>query len=202
MVWGPDPLYVVQINDLHIANSEEELLLDWKPKLVVKTYSFKIKVEGLEYVSSIVGSVEGMAGCYCLGRCCGMMNDAPIYFEAQGRSGEVTGSFTAFGLPEGAISRAGDKIKLTLAFIKVDKTVQKAEIDITEVVTDAEKGGGSGSGGDDDGDVVEPPTEIELPLDDQVEVEKPTTNPDGGGGGIGGEVGDWGEEEEVPLPVI
>ena len=68
---------------------------------------------------------------------------------------KVTGSFTAFGLPEGAISRAGDKIKLTLAFIKVDKTVQKAEIDITEVVTDAEKGGGSGSGGDDDGDVVE-----------------------------------------------
>ena len=59
--------------------------------------------------------------------------------------------------------------------------MQKAEIDITEVVTDAEKGGGSGSGGDDDGDVVEPPTEIELPLDDQVEVEKPTTNPDGGG---------------------
>ena len=135
MVWGPDPLYVVQIDDLHIANSEEELLLDWKPKLVVKTYFFKIKVEGLEYVSSIVGSVEGMAGCYCLGRCCGMMCDAPIYFEAQGRSGEVTGSFTAFGMPEAAISRAGDKIKLTLAFIKVDKTVQKAEIDITEVVT-------------------------------------------------------------------
>lgn len=106
MVWGPDPLYVVQINDLHIANSEEELLLDWKPKLVVKTYSFKIKVEGLEYVSSIVGSVKGMAGCYCLGRCCGKMNDAPIYFEAQGRSGEVTGRFTAFGLPEGAMSRA------------------------------------------------------------------------------------------------
>ena len=97
MVWGPDPLYVVQINDLHIANSEEELLLDWKPKLVVKTYSFKIKVEGLEYVSSIVGSVEGMAGCYCLGRCCGMMNDAPIYFEAQGCSGEVTGSVTTYG---------------------------------------------------------------------------------------------------------
>ena len=41
MVWGPDPLYVVQIDDLHIANSEEELLLDWKPKLVVKTYSFE-----------------------------------------------------------------------------------------------------------------------------------------------------------------
>jgi hypothetical protein len=120
LVWGPDPLYVVRIDDLKIENSEEELQLNWKPKLVVKTYSFKIKVEGLEYVSSIVGSVEGMAGCYCLGRCCGKMNDAPIYFEAQGRSGEVTGSFTAFGLPEGAMSRASLAIKFTLAFVKVD----------------------------------------------------------------------------------
>lgn len=198
MVWGPDPLYVVQIDDLHIANSEEELLLDWKPKLVVKTYSFKIKVEGLEYVSSIGGSVEGMAGCYCLGRCCGIMNDAPIYFEAQGRSGEVTGSFTAFGLPEGAMSRAGLAIKFTLAFVKVDKTVQKIEIDITKVITDSESGGGSS--GDDGGDVVEPPTEIELPLDDKVEVEKPTTNPDGGGG-FDGDIGDWGDGGEVVLPV-
>ena len=108
-----------------------------------------------------------------------MMCDAPIYFEAQGRSGEVTGSFTAFGMPEAAISRAGDKIKLTLAFIKVDKTVQKAEIDITEVVTNSESGGSGG------GNVDEPPTEIELPLDEKVKVEKPTTNPDGGGvGGI------------------
>jgi len=130
-----------------------------------------------------------------LGRCCGMMCDAPIYFEAQGRSGEVTGSFTAFGMPEAAISRAGDKIKLTLAFIKVDKTVQKAEIDITEVVTNSESGGSGG------GNVDEPPTEIELPLDEKVKVEKPTTNPDGGGGGIGGDVGDWGDEDEVVLPV-
>ena len=121
------------------------------------------------------------------------MREEPIYFEATGKAGEVTGSFTAFGRPEGAMSRAGGKIKLMLAFIKVDKTVQQAEIDITEVVTDSENGG--------EGDVGEPPTEIELPLDDQVEVEKPTTNPDGGGGGIGGDVGDWGEEDEVILPV-
>ena len=194
MVWGPDPLYVVQIDDLHIANSEEELLLDWKPKLVVKTYSFKIKVEGLEYVSSIVGSVEGMAGCYCLGRCCGIMNDAPIYFEAQGRSGEVTGSFTAFGLPEGAMSRAGLAIKFTLAFVKVDNTVQKIEVDITDVIVNSESGEGGGND--------EPSKDIELPLDDdEVKVDKPENPPGGDGGGIGGDVGDWGDGGEVVLPV-
>ena len=97
------------------------------------------------------------------------------------------------------MSRAGLAIKLTLAFIKVDKTVQKAEIDITEVIADSESGGESS--GDDGGDVVEPPTEIELPLDDKVEVEKPTTNPDGGGGGFDGDIGDWGDGGEVVLPV-
>lgn len=213
MVWGPDPLYVVQIDDIKIENSEEELQLRWKPKLVVKTYIFNIKVEGLEHVASIFGSVDGMSGYYCLGKGSGRVSDDPIFFEATGKSGEVTGSFTAFGMPEGAVSRAGGKIKLTLAFVKVDKTVQKAEIDITEIVADAEKGsGGGGEGGgdgddddgdgDDDGDVVDPPTEIELPLDDLIEVDKPSTDPDhGGGGGFDGDVDDWGKEDEVVLPV-
>lgn len=208
MVWGPDPLYVVQIDDIKIENSEEELQLRWKPKLVVKTYIFNIKVEGLEHVASIFGSVDGMSGYYCLGKGSGKVSDDPIFFEATGKSGEVTGSFTAFGMPEGAVSRAGGKIKLTLAFVKVDKTVQKAEIDITEIVADAEKGSGGGDEGggdgddDDDGDVVDPPTEIELPLDDLIEVDKPSTDPDhGGGGGFDGDVDDWGKEDEVVLPV-
>ena len=92
------------------------------------------------------------------------------------------------------MSRAGLAIKLTLAFIKVDKTVQKAEIDITEVIADSESGEGGGND--------EPSKDIELPLDDdEVKVDKPE-NPPGGDGGIGGDVGDWGEEEEVPLPVV
>lgn len=208
MVWGPDPLYVVQIDDIKIENSEEELQLRWKPKLVVKTYIFNIKVEGLEHVASIFGSVDGMSGYYCLGKGSGRVSDDPIFFEATGKSGEVTGSFTAFGRPEGSVSRAGGKIKLTLAFVKVDKTVQKAEIDITEIVADAEKGSGGGDEGggdgddDDDGDVVDPPTEIELPLDNLIEVDKPSTDPDhGGGGGFDGDVDDWGKEDEVVLPV-
>ena len=86
LVWGPDLLYVVRIDDLKIENSEEELQLNWKPKLVVKTYSFKLKVQGLEYVSSIVGSIEGMSSCYDLGLGCGKAGDSPIYFAARGLS--------------------------------------------------------------------------------------------------------------------
>lgn len=117
-----------------------------------------------------------------------------FYFEAQGCSGEVTGSFTAFGLPEGAMSRASLAIKFTLAFVKVDNTVQKIEVDITDVIVNSESGEGGGND--------EPSKDIELPLDDdEVKVDKPE-NSSGGDGGIGGDVGDWGEEEEVPLPVI
>ena len=43
---------------------------------------------------------------------------------------------------------------------------------------------------------------IELPPDDKIEVDKPETppNPDGGGG-MGGNVDDWGPEDNVELPV-
>lgn len=195
LVWGPDPLYVVRIDDLKIENSEEELQLNWKPKLVVKTYSFKLKVQGLEYVSSIVGSIEGMSSCYDLGLGCGKAGDSPIYFAARVSAGEVTGSFTVFGTSEGVISRAGNAIKLTLAFVKTDNKVQKMEVDITEVIANSESGG---SGGDDDGD--EPFKEIELPVEDEVKVDKPDSS-GGGDGGFDGNVDGWGDDEEVILPV-
>lgn len=195
LVWGPDLLYVVRIDDLKIENSEEELQLNWKPKLVVKTYSFKLKVQGLEYVSSIVGSIEGMSSCYDLGLGCGKAGDSPIYFAVRGSAGEVTGSFTVFGTSEGVISRAGNAIKLTLAFVKTDNKVQKMEVDITEVIANSESGG---SGGDDDGD--EPFKEIELPVEDEVKVDKPDSS-GGGDGGFDGNVDGWGDDEEVILPV-
>lgn len=190
LVWGPGPLYVVRIDDLKIENSEEELQLNWKPKLVVKTYSFKLKVQGLEYVSSIVGSIEGMSSCYCLGLGCGKVGDSPIYFAARGSAGEVTGSFTVFGTSEGAISRAGNTIKLTLAFVKVDKSVQTVDIDVTDVVANSENGGGEG------GDKDEPPMEIELPLEDEVNVEEPDSSTD-----INGGVDEWENENGGEYPI-
>ena len=124
------------------------------------------------------------------------MNDAPIYFEAQGCSGEVTGSFTAFGLPEGAMSRASLAIKFTLAFVKVDNTDQEVKVDITAAVTapspppaPPEEGGG------------DPVTDIEIPIDEEIEVDDVEVPPDGGGG-MGGDVGDWDDETNVELPVI
>lgn len=194
LIWGPDPLYVVNVDELQIKKSDETLLLNWKPKLVVKTYTFKVKAEGLNYVSAIVGVVEGMAGCYCLGKCHKMTGEAPIYFEGVVRDRMVVGSFTAFGIPENIGTRAGEgMVKLTLAFVKTDQSVQKVEVDITSVVT----GSGGNEGGGEDG---KPSTEIELPIEEEIKVEKPD-NPSGGGdGGMDGGVDDWGDEDEVILP--
>lgn len=193
LIWGPDPLYVVNVDELQIKKSDEILLLNWKPKLVVKTYTFKVKTEGLNYVSAIVGSVDGMAGCYCLGKCHKMVGEAPIYFEGIVRDKMVVGSFTAFGMPENTATRAGEGlVKLTFIFVKTDKSVQKVEMDITEVITNSEDGGGEVG--------EEPPNEIEIPLEDEIKVEKPD-NPSGGGDGdIGGNVDGWGDEDEVILP--
>ncbi|MDD3036571.1 DUF5119 domain-containing protein [Bacteroides sp.] len=192
LIWGPDPLYVVNVDELQIKKSDEALLLNWKPEPVVKTYSFKVKAEGLQYVSAIVGVVDGMAGCYCLGKCHKMIGEAPIYFEGVARAGEIVGSFTAFGMPGNTVTRAeSGVVKLMLAFVKTDKSVHKVEVDVTDVITDSESGGGEEG----------PSKEIELPLEEDIVIEKPD-NPSGGGdGGIGGDVGDWGDEEDVELPM-
>ncbi len=207
LVWSPDPLYVVKIDDLHVVNSEEVLRLDVRPKLVVTTYFFEIQVDGLEYVSSVFGYAEGMAESYFLGKGTGKNNATPIYFEGVKKGNRLAGRFTAFGLPEGALSRATfSNIKMVLAFVKTDNKVQEVEIDITEMVKEPQGGGEGGEGGGEGGEggdnppPVEPPTEIELPIEDLIEVEKPDTPPSGDGG-FGGEVEGWGNETEVELPV-
>ena len=51
MVWSPDSLYVLNIDELKIEKSEEVLRLDWKLESVVKKYSFAVEAKGLEYVA-------------------------------------------------------------------------------------------------------------------------------------------------------
>ncbi len=102
MVWGPDPLYVVNIDDLDIQNSEETLILKLKPKLVIRTYSFSIKVQGLSNVSNVIGSIGGMADHYFLGKAYAMCDDYPINIDLECESREdrrgiyhfwITGSY-------------------------------------------------------------------------------------------------------------
>ncbi|MCS2391553.1 DUF5119 domain-containing protein [Bacteroides fragilis] len=197
MVWGPDPLYVINIDDLDVRNSEETLTLELKPRLVVRTYSFSIKAQGLSNVSTVIGSVGGMADHYFLGKGYAMCDACPINIDLNVKAGKIEGVFTTFGLPEVVISRAETElpVMMNLMIIKVDKSVQEVKINITEAVQEP-TGGGEGG----EGDEMKPPTLVEVEIEDEIKVDDVEVPP-GGGGGIGGDVGDWDDETNVELPV-
>ena len=67
MVWSPDPLYVVALDEVEIRQSDVALPLNWKPEAVVNHYSFDIKVEGWDRISSIICHVDGLNGSYFIG---------------------------------------------------------------------------------------------------------------------------------------
>ena len=146
MVWSPDSLYVLNIDELKIEKSEEVLRLDWKLESVVKKYSFAVEAKGLEYVATVVGSIDGLSDCYCIGKGRGVCSSQPIYFEVRKGDNKVTASFTAFkqvkemtmptrmSTSERETSSEKDAIILILKFIKTDNTVQEATIDVTEII--------------------------------------------------------------------
>ena len=208
MVQSPDSLYVLNIDELKIKKSEEVLHLDWKLESVVKKFSFVLEVKGLEYVTSIIGCVNGLSDCYRIGKGYGASSSQPIYFEVKKEVNKVVGYFTAFkpakemSVPTrisgsgNVASRGIGNVQLILKFIRTDNTVQEAAIEVTEIIETLQDTGTGEDG------KLEPPPEIELPPDDKIEVEKPETppNPDGGGGFEGG-VDDWSNGGNVELPV-
>ena len=193
MVWAPDPLYVVSMNDMRIEKSDDVLLMEFQPKLVVKHYSFEIKVKGLKNVASIVCNVDGMDGSYFIsdGTCTSSV--APIYVEANRGDDVLRGSFSAFSASTFTSTRAGGEVTMKLLLIKVDNTVQEVKVEITKAVAPPPPP----SGGEEE---PEPETDIEIPIDEEIEVDDVEVPP-GGGGGIGGDVGDWDDETNVELPV-
>ena len=198
MVWGPDAFYVATLNDVTIGREEALPVLEVKPKAVVTTYNFEIKVEGLKNVHSIIGSVSGMAECYHLGKGCNMCRLTPIYCETSKGDGVIKGTFTCFGVPTQTQARANISQYLDLIIVKVDGSKQEAKVEITEAVKPPEEGGGEGG---EDPPPQAPEIDIELPEDDKIVVDDVEVPPSEGEGGIGGDVGDWDDETEIVIPM-
>lgn len=193
MVWSPDALYVVALDDVDIEKSDEVFLMEYKPEAVVKNYSFDVKIVGVTNLSGVVCNVSGLNGCYRLGKRTCSVSEIPVNTEVVIKDGVLWGYFSQFKLSESIKSRSTIPFMLTLKLIKTDNTVQEVKVDITELLAPP-SGGGS----------IEEPNEdvhIEVPIPGgEIEVEKPAPTP-GGDGGIGGDVGDWGDEDNVELPV-
>lgn len=196
MVWWPDPLYVVALDDVEIAKSDEALQMELKPTAVVKSYTFDIKVEGLERVSSVLCYVSNLNGSCFLGKHTCELSKVPIYVDMERGDGVLRGRFASFVWPVSAETRMEMPMILTVKLVKRDNTVQEVEVDVTEALT-------APPSPPDEGEVEEPDAEIdiEIPIpDDKIVVDElePGFNE---GGGIGGEVGGWGDETNVVLPV-
>lgn len=188
MVWGPDALYTAKMDDFTVDDKDEPIVLQMQPEPVVRTYHYSLKAKGLNNVGSALGSIEGMADHYLLGKGCSMCDACPIYFEVGKGEGAMEGSFTTFGIPQLIVTRGETGVVMNLILIKVDRSVQEIKIDITQSITAP----------DGSGDNTSVP-EIKLPEGSQIEVEDVVPLPDDGG--IGGDVGGWDDETEVELPM-
>lgn len=197
MVWWPDPLYVVALDDVEIAKSDEALQMELKPKAVVKSYTFDIKVEGLERVLSVLCYVSNLNGSCFLGKHTCEVSKVPIHVDMERGDGVLRGRFASFVWPVSAETRAEMQMILTVKLVKRDHTVQEVEVDVTEALT-------APPSPPDEGEVEEPDAEIniEIPIpDDKIVVDELEPGFNEGGGGIGGEVDEWGDETNVVLPV-
>lgn len=198
MVWSPDHLYVVALDDVEIEKSDVALQMELKPEAVVTNYSFDLKVEGFDRISEVICHVDGLSGCYFLGkRACGMC-EAPMYVDMKRDGNLLWGYFSNFALPKAAKTRATAPMMLTLKLVKRDNTVQEIMVDVTSLIVSPAPPAEGG------GDEPEPDMEvhIEVPVPDG-EIVVDELEPgfgEEGSGGIGGDVGDWDDETNVELP--
>lgn len=142
MVWSPDPLYVVALDEVEIRQSDVALPLNWKPEAVVDHYSFDIKVEGWDRISSIICHVDGLNGSYFIGNRACHLSEVPICVDTKRENGLLWGYFSSFVLLKDTKTRADSPMLLTLKIVKRDKTVQEVKVDITEVIETAPPSGG------------------------------------------------------------
>lgn len=204
LMWEPLPIYTV-LQDIEINEDDKEKVLRVIPKLIIQRCSFEIKVEGLEYVKEVSGSISGVSHSYFLGleRC--SSQSCNIFVEMQKGKNTLKGSFYFFGTPDTEARAATFLQQLTVRIVRRDNSVQEKQIDITEVIqkiVDKGNEGGGNEPGEDPGENPEPEEIIEIEENIEVPYVPPPSGGEGeGGGGIGGEVDDWGDEEEIVLPM-
>ena len=86
---------------------------------------------------------------------------------------------------------------MELIIVRVDGSKQEAKVEITEAVKPPDDGDEPGEG---DHNPQPPEIEIKLPEDEKIVVDDVEVPPSGGGG-IGGYVDYWENDEDVILPV-
>ncbi|WP_018665742.1 DUF5119 domain-containing protein [Bacteroides gallinarum] len=194
MVWSPDELYVAASDDVEVMKSETVVPMKLKPERAVSSYSFGIKVNGMENIAAIVCHASGLNGEYFLGKRRCIPAGAPVCVETACKDGMLRGRFSHFISPESAVTRADNPVVLMIKIIRVDTRVQKVEVDIGDLIMPPLPGG----------EEMPPAPGREIPIEvpvpnGQITVE--ATAGEGSNGGIDGDVGDWDDETDVGIVV-
>lgn len=99
MVWGPDNFYVATTGRCRDRKRRRVTDTRGKTKICGNHLHLFNKDRGLKNVSSIIGSVSGMAECYHLGKGAGLCRFAPIYCETGKGNGVIKGVSPVSDIP-------------------------------------------------------------------------------------------------------
>ncbi|MBP3455835.1 MAG: DUF5119 domain-containing protein [Alistipes sp.] len=184
IVYDPDHLFVDGCQRVHIpARNYVDTLRNeqgdyFTARSVVKSYYLQIRVKGMQYASTAVSLLTGMAGSTILhDRGVRSDNPATIYFEMNrsddrsARSDDLTTIYTTFGT-FGKLPDHDNRLEVAFDFITVDGRALSATIDITDKFSEP--------------DAVEHQWIL---LDEIIEIPEPVNS----GGGFTPGVGDWGD---------
>lgn len=185
IVYDPDHLFVVDCGDIYVPYVEQIDSLqtqdgDWfHGESIVQSYYLQVRIKGMQYVSSSVALLNGMAGSAMLhGRRKNEDHEVTIYFDMNGSSSSETAdsvavlyaTFNTFGRIDGM----GNQLEITFDFLTTNGSHYSEVLDIT--------------------DVFETPEAIQnqwILIDKVIEVPKPENGSASGGGGFQPNVGEW-----------
>ena len=205
IVYDPDHFFLARCGDVYVPYSDDLDTLttpdnDWfTAESIVKSYYIQIPVKGIEYATSSLGLISGMAGSAWLGTATiNELDPVTVYLELRPGENKAAGlvktkdsgvneepseaimytTFNTFGkLPD-----AESGLTITFDFLTVHGGSHTQTIDIT-----------------DEFNTPEAQENHWIIVDDVIELPKPVPNPNNSGGGFQPSVGEW---EDVNTEII
>ena len=206
IVYDPDHFFLANCGDVYVPYADELDTLttpdkDWfTAESIVKSYYLQVPVKGIEYATSSLGLVSGLAGSAWLGTATiNELDPVTVYLElrpgeskaaglVKTKDGSTTGdtpseavmytTFNTFGrLPD-----SENGLTITFDFLTTHGGSHTQTIDITEEFNSQEA-----------------QEKHWIIVDDVIELPKPVPNPNNSGGGFKPTVGEW---EDVNTEII
>lgn len=182
----PEMLYTAFNEEFSVQRDVASQQLMLTPKNVVKSLNIKILVEGADRVAKVRGTLGGICSGILMHNQSNFSTEpASVFYDGFCRLGMIEAEINVFGFWGAYAEHSPEKPQpyvLGLELLLKDGNVVKYEVNITDKIIDS---------------IIETGGEIIIDAVEQ-EIIIPELKP-GGDGGFDVEVGDWGDEDDVPL---